>query len=352
MSIIPYVYMAAFVQGILLFLGFLTRKTTNRLSNVALALIILVISLELLFSWGGVTGYNNSRGAFPFWKLNSYLAIPPSMFLFFEGHLSPAKRHPRFWLALYIPALFQIAVEFVFWAVFPQTYFHLFTNRTIAFLWFQYNETLPLAASAVVLTLVGIRLYKISATAGLAHRKQYWRLFGVYAVLVTLVILWIPPGLFDARLYKPLEVSLLLFLFIAGYLAYFNPDYFEIRTAWNTLSQFPGYDDKKELLRLKDLFDRQSVYRQAKLTVADVATQLNLPAKYISYLLGTRLGTNFTDFVNGYRVKEIIRRMPVEKNKNLLGIALDAGFNSKSSFNLVFKKATGKTPSTYFKGKN
>jgi AraC-like DNA-binding protein len=48
-------------------------------------------------------------------------------------------------------------------------------------------------------------------------------------------------------------------------------------------------------------------------------------------------------------VKEVIERManPSEKHKSLLGIALDAGFNSKSSFNQVFKQHTGKTPSEY-----
>jgi len=56
-----------------------------------------------------------------------------------------------------------------------------------------------------------------------------------------------------------------------------------------------------------------------------------------------------TDFVNSYRVEEFKARAvdPANSNFSILAIALDAGFNSKSSFNQAFKKFTGKTPSQY-----
>ena len=60
---------------------------------------------------------------------------------------------------------------------------------------------------------------------------------------------------------------------------------------------------------------------------------------------------NFYDFVNGYRVQEFIVRAQNDKNKNLnlLGIAYGSGFNSKSSFNQVFKKFMGETPTSYLR---
>jgi AraC-like DNA-binding protein len=61
------------------------------------------------------------------------------------------------------------------------------------------------------------------------------------------------------------------------------------------------------------------------------------------------VGQTFYDYVNGYRVREVQRRIANGDAERLtiLSIALDAGFASKSTFNLVFKKHTGATPSGY-----
>ena len=63
-----------------------------------------------------------------------------------------------------------------------------------------------------------------------------------------------------------------------------------------------------------------------------------------------KVGKNFYDFVNQYRLEEFKRLLSDPKNRNLtlLSLAIDCGFNSKSSFNRHFKKVTGQTPSQYF----
>ena len=60
---------------------------------------------------------------------------------------------------------------------------------------------------------------------------------------------------------------------------------------------------------------------------------------------------SFYDFVNEYRVKEASKRLldPAYREYTILAIALDAGFHSKTSFNRMFKKVTGLTPSQYIK---
>lgn len=71
----------------------------------------------------------------------------------------------------------------------------------------------------------------------------------------------------------------------------------------------------------------------------------------MSHLINAGLGENFYDFINKYRVEEVKRLMadPQKQNYNLLGIALEAGFKSKSTFNLIFKRFTGLTPTEYKK---
>jgi len=95
------------------------------------------------------------------------------------------------------------------------------------------------------------------------------------------------------------------------------------------------------------LMGRDHPYRNADLTLPDLADRLGTTPHKLSEVLNAQLGQTFYDFVNGYRVRDVQARMadPASRNLTLLSLALDAGFASKSTFNAVFKKVTGKTPS-------
>jgi len=92
-------------------------------------------------------------------------------------------------------------------------------------------------------------------------------------------------------------------------------------------------------------------YLDAELTLSGLAKDLSMSRSQLSQLINDGMGENFYDFVNKYRVEEVKRLMttPETKNYSLLGIALEAGFKSKSTFNLIFKRFTGLTPSEYKK---
>ena len=97
--------------------------------------------------------------------------------------------------------------------------------------------------------------------------------------------------------------------------------------------------------------EMDKLYLNGKLSIQDVSNKLNIPKQYISEVLNEQMNTNFQDFINGYRVEEFIKRLKNDKNNQytLLGIATDVGFNSKSSFNAVFKKCKGFTPTQFKK---
>ncbi|HCS49436.1 MAG TPA: hypothetical protein DIW61_14765 [Candidatus Aminicenantes bacterium] len=108
----------------------------------------------------------------------------------------------------------------------------------------------------------------------------------------------------------------------------------------------------QEVLRsLLTLMDKENPYADDQLTIQDLAEALAVSPHHLSEIINTHLGKNFYDFVNDYRVEEVKRRLadPRSRAVTLLAIALDSGFNSKSSFNSVFKKNTGLTPSEYRK---
>lgn len=100
----------------------------------------------------------------------------------------------------------------------------------------------------------------------------------------------------------------------------------------------------KELL---ELMKSEKPYLNSKLTLNDLAQKLSLSSNHLSQIINQYEDVNFRDFVNKYRVDEFIERAQSGHNFSFLAIALDSGFNSKSSFNTVFKKFKEKTPSQY-----
>ena len=74
-----------------------------------------------------------------------------------------------------------------------------------------------------------------------------------------------------------------------------------------------------------------------------------MSTSHLSQTINELLGQSFSDFVNSYRIEEAKRKLvdPACKHLSVLGIAEEVGFNSKSSFNSVFKKHTAMTPSEF-----
>jgi len=103
------------------------------------------------------------------------------------------------------------------------------------------------------------------------------------------------------------------------------------------------------LHRLLQCMETEKPYIQNDLTLQELAGMLDMRPHNLSEIINTRLERSFYDFVNGYRVEEVKRRLadPALANYTILAIAFDAGFNSKSTFNEFFKRQVGETPSAY-----
>ena len=101
--------------------------------------------------------------------------------------------------------------------------------------------------------------------------------------------------------------------------------------------------------QLLTLMATEKPYLEPKLSLAQLADSLGVLPNHLSQIINQYEGKNFYDFVNSYRVDEFIAlaKRDTDKNFNLLGLAFEAGFNSKSSFNQVFKKIKGQTPSQF-----
>ena len=108
-------------------------------------------------------------------------------------------------------------------------------------------------------------------------------------------------------------------------------------------------DASKYLDKLLHYMDDKKPFLDIDLTIHDLSATLKIPRHYLTQIINEKLNKNFYQFINEYRVEEVKRLIEEDKRKKytLTSIAYDAGFNSKSSFNSVFKDITGLTPSQY-----
>ncbi|MDF1572361.1 MAG: helix-turn-helix domain-containing protein [Bacteroidales bacterium] len=166
--------------------------------------------------------------------------------------------------------------------------------------------------------------------------------------------------------FDPYELSfigLTIFAFLYGFFGFNQPSIFEeIVSHKGMVSSEPVEENNKYVrsgLKKKNVEQiRQQVlvymeeskpYLDRELTINDVAVDLRIQRHFITEVINQHMGKNFYYLINEYRVEEVKRRLkdPKYKNYTILAIAYDAGFNSKSAFNTIFKDLTGMTPSQY-----
>jgi AraC-like DNA-binding protein len=106
--------------------------------------------------------------------------------------------------------------------------------------------------------------------------------------------------------------------------------------------------------KLLHLMAGERPWLEPELTLTELAQRLRTHPALLSKVINAGCGQNFNDFVNTYRVQEAQRKLadPRFGHYSLVGVALESGFNSKSTFNRVFKKLLGQAPSEVVRPKS
>lgn len=103
--------------------------------------------------------------------------------------------------------------------------------------------------------------------------------------------------------------------------------------------------------QVSNYMENQKPYLNPEITLPDLAKEMQLSSNQLSQIINTEFGKNFNEFINEYRVEMFKLKLKDEsvQHLSLLGIAMECGFNSKATFNRVFKKTTQISPSEYLK---
>jgi len=199
--------------------------------------------------------------------------------------------------------------------------------------------------------------------SNIEHVDISWLNTFLYAFIVVFVVLAImfagAVHNFGTEWLNPLvSVVFALSIFILGYKGllqqsiFSNADVSEIIEPVSEVPIKPKIIDSALSDNLQKYMDAYHPHRDSELTLTSLAKQVSMSRNQLSEVINGNLGSNFYDFVNKYRIEDVKQLMtnPKFKDFTILAVAFEAGFPSKSTFNTVFKKFTGLTPSEYRNG--
>jgi len=100
---------------------------------------------------------------------------------------------------------------------------------------------------------------------------------------------------------------------------------------------------------LKLYMAKEKPYLNSDITIKMISEEIGMKVNHLSQIINSMENLNFYEFINRYRIDEVKRQLKLysPESKSILEISYDCGFKSKSTFNSIFKKETGMTPSQY-----
>jgi AraC-like DNA-binding protein len=356
-----------FIQSWIYGLLFWNRSRQNaRLSDFLLGLIIIGMGFSIWEYMLGFSGIEILWQELDFFPRNFGYAFPPLCYFYFKSQIDTQFRFTKKDLYHFIPFLihtcyhvgiYSMGHEFVAaWQEHFHNRFHVYyleLTVEIALYFYYFYRSFSLYQHYHQWTKTQ---FSDVDTVSFTWYRNF--LLVLFLSLIAFILKHLLDALFDLSFNQDwwdnlVRVVLIYYVCIAGY-AQAQPSKALIFKEENTVALQPKekYDEaelNKWRITLSDLMEKEKLYLQPELSLSDIAGRLRTNVSLLSGIVNNAFGKNFNDFVNEYRVNEFIERIQLPENKHLtlLGIAFDAGFNSKATFNRAFKKFTGKSPKEF-----
>lgn len=371
----------AIIQGIILSLLLIFRKKENHLPARFLALLVVALSVQNIKCYylgivldnhistiGGNPEYNIQSLAFP---LTGVLFIGPALYFYARSlTLSEFKFNYRHAWHFIPGALFILINSLVFFgiATTDNPPAHGFVISLYSIISTTENLlAISLSFYYIVLSVKLIRNHEvwIYQHFSTTSRKSLQWLRNLIISLSLVWIIWLFAVVTNIFTHDfiltylssyPFQIATSVIIFWIGYVGFIHGEIFSMEISFErkisslkpAIKKEPETNSevKKALLIA---MESDKSFLTPDLSLAMLAHQLNITQKTISQALNNDLNKNFHDFVNEYRVEEVKKRLvdPAFDHFTILAIAMDSGFNSKSSFNRIFMKTTGMSPKQF-----
>ncbi|XOV91058.1 MAG: helix-turn-helix domain-containing protein [Bacteroidota bacterium] len=125
-----------------------------------------------------------------------------------------------------------------------------------------------------------------------------------------------------------------------------SEDQSRVKYLGSTLSESQIEELSKTVI---EYLDGNKSYLNPEYNLQMLSDDLEISKHKLSQVINSGQKKNFYKLINEYRIEEVKKKLADRnyKHYSILGIAMECGFNSKTSFNRIFKENTGFTPSEY-----
>lgn len=371
---IPLLIIAAF-QAILLVVLLLVKKSKSA-PDYILSGFLLVSALTILFAYLEILNRKNGY-ALP-WLINLstplILLMGPMLWLYVKSLTQQHFSYKVKYNLLLLPFVIVLILLLVKNYFEPDT-LKISVEQTESYkkdFTFLFIVTL-IAMSNVGYTLWGLMLIKkyrkkiktyFSYSENIDLRWLHFLILSALICYASISSIYIIDSIFDLVSYQTLQLTgysiASLFVLALGFVGlkqgniFSSPINFDMEKAIKIKeSELELQKDEQDFVHaLLAKMKNEKYFTNPELTLAKLSEEFNVSPEYLSGVINGRLNMNFFDFVNHHRIEEFKTQCRDPKNKNLtlISIAYDCGFNSKATFNRVFKREVGCTPSEYHKG--
>ncbi|MGC4035104.1 MAG: ABC transporter permease [Chitinophagaceae bacterium] len=349
-SLYDLAFLAAIFIGLTLALLLWFTKKINKTANRLLALALVTVVLQLCGVVGNDASFNNyflCRLLFQF-----SLATGPLIFFYVLKITQPEHKFRLNDLFHFTPLLVALIPQVLITSDNVKTV--VIVNNVVQLLRC-ISVTVYLYASTGLVERYYRQLKLIGADR---YRYEFRWLTNLLTRFIWLWLLWIPYVAicsfgYHYQLNGPAFYPL---LFLLAVIITWIAATVHSRTVAETGIEKPSFltpslpvELRQKATWLKRSMLSQQYYKDPGINLNSLAQKLDLSPHELSRIINTVLKKNFYDFINEYRVAEMIKKMqdPANDHLTLAGIATDSGFNSKSTFNRIFKEMTGKSPAEY-----
>jgi len=314
--------------------GYFFFRKPKKLSNYFLSLLLLMIIVRIAKS---IVFYFEPMLAKVFLQLglSACLLIGPFLYFYIKSKLSSSADVVSWQLHLGL----LVTVILIGGAIFPYVSYPEIWGKSISFIYYQW--LVYILASAYLLKT---ELHKFFIKRSVINEDETWML----SVFIGTSFIWLAhyTSSYTSYIAGALSFSFVLYLLIL--LVIFN-------RKKATPAKVEKYLDKKidneemekYLLQLDKLLTQEQLFKDANLTLSQLAKKMNILPQRLSQFVNDNLNKSFSLFINEYRISAAKALLDCEQLKKMDVIAEDCGFNSNSTFYTAFKKVTGTTPAKY-----
>lgn len=338
--------------GLSLFLAVLlwNQKTTFRQSNRMLSILLIAIAVTTFNTIVRLSYYMDALDFYQHISNAALLLMGPSIYLFIRIRIAD---NPRWNWALHFSP-FSIYVAMLIGHAFLSLPESMELTDNLAFVSFVLQWIIYITLS---FTLINNYQKQTKQTYSNLEKHDLSWIKIVLSLLLATLIMRLTLLIYSIAEEKVLDVIglnlTLIFAMITCYLGYKifkNPELFVKLTSYSQ-SKLSSEDIQVNKEKIDAAMTDQALFINPKLTIADLANQVNLHSRVVSQTLNQAANQNFFDYVNSHRVKDLIERLKKSNaSKYTLQALMEAsGFQSPSVAYTAFKKVTGTTPAKFRK---